>query len=59
MIYANNDGKINAADIVEVVNAINGHQSDNYNAANADMDGNDDVDQADIDAIVKIILQQE
>ena len=56
---ANNDGKVNAADIVEAVNAMNGHQSANYNAANADMDGNSNVDQADIDAIVKIILQQE
>lgn len=55
---ANGDGVVNAADIVEVVNAKNGNPSANYNAINADMDGSDEVNQTDINAIVDIIMKQ-
>jgi hypothetical protein len=53
---ANGDKVVNAADIVEAVNAINGHPSANYNTKNADIDGNGVVNQADINAIVEIIM---
>lgn len=54
---ANGDHIVNVADIVEVVNAIKGHPSARYNAKNADADGKNGVNQADIDAIVKIIFK--
>jgi hypothetical protein len=56
---ANGDGKVNAADIVEMVNAKNGKASAIFNLQNADMDGNDEINQADIDAVVNIIMSQE
>jgi hypothetical protein len=56
---ANGDGKVNAADIVEMVNAKNGMASAIFNLQNADMDGNDEINQADIDAVVNIIMSQE
>lgn len=37
---ANGDGLVNAADIVEVVNAINGKESANFKHSNADMNKN-------------------
>ena len=55
---ANSDGKVNATDIVEMVNAMNGHPSAKYNAQNADIDGNGVVNQIDIDAIVNIIMNK-
>lgn len=55
---ANGDGKVNATDIVEMVNAMNGHPSAKYNAQNADIDGNGVVNQIDIDAIVNIIMSK-
>ena len=56
---ANGDGKVNAADIVEMVNAKNGKASAIFNLQNADMDGNNEINQADIDAVVNIIMSQE
>ena len=56
---ANGDGKVNAADIVEMVNAKNGKASAIFNLQNADMDGNGEINQADIDAVVNIIMSQE
>jgi hypothetical protein len=56
---ANGDGKVNAADIVEMVNAKNGKSSAYFNLQNADMDGNSVINQADIDAVVNIIMSQE
>ncbi len=56
---ANVDGKVNAADIVEMVNAKNGKPSAIFNLQNADMDGNNEINQADIDAVVSIIMSQE
>ena len=54
---ANVDGFVNVADIVEVTNAIDGRPSVRYNAKNADADGKNEVNKADIDAIVKIIFK--
>ena len=54
---ANDDGKVNAADIVEVVNAKAGNPSASFNMTNADMDGNGSLTEADITAIVNIIMR--
>ena len=54
----NGDGEVNAADIVETVNAMDGHPSSKYKAINADMDGNGVVNLADVKAIVKKIMNQ-
>ena len=54
---ANVDGFVNVADIVEVTNALDGRPSARYNAKNADADGNNEVNKADIDAIVNIIFK--
>ena len=53
---ANNDGVINAADIVEMVNAKNGKQSDRFNLKNADLDGNGNITDTDINEVVKMIM---
>jgi hypothetical protein len=53
---ANNDGKINVADIVEIVNYQQGNASDkfNFNAADVTRDGN--VNEEDIEVIESIII---
>lgn len=53
---ANNDGIINAADIVEMINAYKGQQSDCFNLKNADIDGNGQITDKDINEVVKIIM---
>ena len=53
---ANNDGTVNAADIVEVVNYIMNHPSEKYNEKAADANGDGVVNAADIVAIVNIIM---
>ena len=53
---ANDDGKVNAADIVEVVNAKAGNPSASFNMTNADTDGNGSLTEADITAIANIIM---
>jgi hypothetical protein len=53
---ANDDGKVNAADIVEVVNAKAGNPSASFNMTNADTDGNGSLTEADITAIANIIV---
>ena len=53
---ANDDGTVNAADIVEVVNYIMGHPSDKFNEANADANDDGSVNAADIVMIVNIIM---
>ena len=55
---ANGDGKVNAADIVEMVNAKNGHQSNGFRLSNAELDGKDGITDADIEAVVKIIMSK-
>ena len=53
---ANNDGTVNAADIVEVVNYIMGNPSEKFYEAFADANGDGVVNAADIVAIVNIIM---
>ena len=53
---ANGDGKVDAADIVEVVNYLNGHPSARFNETNANANGVDGVTTEDIDAVVGIIM---
>ena len=53
---ANNDGKVNAADIVEIINARDGHPSASFNMNNADMDGSGNLTDADINAVITIIM---
>ena len=53
---ANGDITINAADIVEVVNAIMGSPSENFNEQAADVNADGIVNAADIVEIIKIIM---
>ncbi len=53
---ANGDGKVDAADIVEMVNAMNGNVSTNFKWNNADFDGNHTITDYDINEVVKIIM---
>ena len=53
---ANNDGTVNAADIVEVVSYIMGTPSGVFNETAADANGDGTVNAADIVAIVNIIM---
>ena len=53
---ANNDGTVNAADIVEVVSYIMGAPSGGFNETAADANGDGTVNAADIVAIVNIIM---
>lgn len=55
---ANDDLKVNAADLVEMVNAKNNKASDRFVLKNADIDGDKKITQSDIDAVVKIILKK-
>lgn len=53
---ANGDKKVNAADVVEAINAMNGQPSANFIEFNADIDGNGKITDADIQAISNIIM---
>ena len=53
---ANGDGKVNMADVVEMVNAMNNNASIKFNLYNANMDKKGWITQEDIDEVVKIIL---
>lgn len=55
---ANDDVRVNAADLVEMVNAKNNKASDRFVLKNADIDGSGKITQEDIDAVVKIILKK-
>ena len=52
---ANDDGKVNVADVVEVVNAKAGNPSASFSMTNADVDGNGSISEAEI---VKIIMDR-
>ena len=57
---ANGDDKVDAADIVEMVNAKEGKPtSENFSLLNADIneDGEGEVDQNDIDVVVDMIME--
>ena len=53
---ANNDGKVDAADIVFVVSYINGKSLPGFNEKAANADGNGKIDENDVFTIEKIIL---
>ena len=53
---ANGDGKVDVADIVEIVNYLQEQKSERFNEKNADADNNNVVNIEDINAIVNIIL---
>ena len=53
---ANNDGTVNAADIVEVVNYIMNNPSEKFDEKSADANGDGVVNAADIVTIVNIIM---
>ena len=54
---ANNDGYVNAADIVEMINAKADKASERFNLTNADIDRDGEITQDDIDAVVKLIME--
>ena len=41
-----------------MINAKNGHASERFNLANADIDRDGEITQDDIDAVVKLIMEQ-
>ena len=53
---ANGDNKVDAADIVEMVNETKGQPSAKFKKNNADIDGNGQITDADINEVAKIIL---
>ena len=53
---ANGDGIVNAADIVEISNYINGKPSKKFNASRADANGDESINQADIETITNFIF---
>lgn len=53
---ANNDGKVNVADIVEIIKFLNSSPSANFNATEADISGNGKVNKTDIEIIEKVIM---
>ena len=55
---ANADNAVNAADIVELVNAIMGTPSDRFEQAAADVNGDGVVNTADIVEIVNMLIKQ-
>ena len=55
---ANDDDKVNAADLVEMVNAKNNKASDRFVLKNADIDGSGNITKSDIDGVEKIIMQK-
>ena len=55
---ANGDNKVDAADIVEMVNETKGQPSVKFKKNNADIDGNGQITDADITEVAKIILAE-
>ena len=55
---ANDDDKVNAADLVEMVNAKDNKASTRFVLKNADIDGSGNITKSDIDAVEKIIMQK-
>ncbi len=54
----NGDGIINAADLVEMIGAINGKESSTFNMENADMNKDGIVDRNDVEELAKLIMTQ-
>ena len=55
---ANDDDKVNAADLVEMVNAKDNKASTRFVLKNADIDGSGNITKSDIDGVEKIIMQK-
>ena len=55
---ANGDNKVDAADIVEMVNETKVQPSAKFKKINADIDGNGQITDADINEVAKIILEK-
>ena len=56
---ANGDGKVNVADIVEIVNYILKIPSECFNKENANINDDDVIDGEDVKAVVDIIMKTE
>lgn len=54
---ANGDGVVNVADVVELVNYINGNPSEKFKETLADVNNDGNIDKTDIEEIVKIIME--
>lgn len=52
----NGDGKVNVADIVEIINYLNGHPSENFNLDEADVNNDGMVDESDVPALAETTL---
>ena len=55
----NADGKINAADLVELINRVNGKPSSHFSLENADMNQDSSIDQLDVKELAQKILHHE
>lgn len=55
---ANQDGIVDVADIVEIIKAKKRRSSARFNTRNADMDSSGTITDADIDAVMKIIMSK-
>ena len=53
---ANGDGRVNVADIVEAINAMNGKASAKFKFSNADMNNDGTIDKTDINMVMNIII---
>ena len=52
----NGDGKVNVADIVEIINYLNGHPSETFNFAEADANNDGYMTIEDVDALKNVIM---
>lgn len=53
---ANNDGKVDVSDIVEIINYILKSPSENFKEANADVDEDGNIDKGDVELIANYLL---
>ena len=56
---ANGDHKVNVADIVEIINYLNGTPSDTFNGNEADISGNGKVNKIDINILEEVIMHED
>lgn len=55
---ANGDGKVNVADIVEIVNYLHGTTTEKFNIIEADISGNGKVDDTDVKILQEVIMSE-
>ena len=55
----NGDSKVNVADIVEIINYLNGSPSDKFNFDEADISGNGKVNDIDIKILEEVIMHDD